>query len=66
MSVLKYVWMRMSLSVYQHGFPGFRCSLGKFSLAMLALRDQTVTTAAAGPVYDADPQMMLFLSTAVA
>ena len=25
-----------------------------------------MTTAAAGPVYDADPQMMLFLSTAVA
>ena len=31
----------MSLSAYRHRFPGLRCSLGKFSLALLALRDQT-------------------------
>ena len=68
MSVLRYAWMRISLSAYRHGCPGLRCSLGKLSLALRALRDLTssCSTAAAGPVYDADPQMILFLSTAVA
>ena len=44
----------MSLSAYEHRFP----SEIKLPLA--------VTTAAAGLVYDADPQMILFLSIAVA